>query len=517
MAQAPKSKASSGKQVAKKKKSSTAFSISDLAAQVESEFDPKAAEANGGKKAQQSPRRAVGGVSSDDLDPIDPQIPHSRRFLKTGQANAGYEDKGEGLMGKLGSNVKGLIGNFRVKEMEREKIIELRKMIGHLKDTKMTSSSAGSSSTPTAETLKKDIKTKTQRLKEKRKKINANAKSKDDKKDQNIIGLRNELEKLKKKYPNDDNLVILDSILTTRDGCLIHRSTEERVSSLTSALRQASRAISNRYLTTYAVDVLFEIYFLYIEALRKLFLDKLRKVSGSEVRPNPIAVESLRRDIRVINVLLEQRKLKKTISNVTQKLNGFGYPFVAMTPILVSKTFAAEGRDDNERIGPGTVKLNKFLVRIYLNVFAQVPILQPIAKKMCDALPDEHMCKVLIANVNLDNGYTQLKIAKAAKDSTIAKQTLALFNFGKQFIRSNIKDSASTAAEGRILLRTAEMAEEYAFMEDKIDPTIVTYGYQCATMAISFYEKEVEGIIRRLFEIADIKKIDLREPHGESQ
>ncbi|MBU2514308.1 hypothetical protein KJ966_23475 [bacterium] len=510
MMQASKKTAPSGKQTEKKKKSSSAFNISELAAQVESEFDPNAAGAKKKEKAQQPHRTTSRITGSDDLDPIDPQIPYNRRFLKNRQSSSGSEEKGEGLIGRLGSNVKGLIGNFRVKEMEKEKIIELRKMIGHLKDTKVTSSTAATTPITTAE----DQKTKAQLLKESRKKINANAKLKEEKKDKNIIGLRNEIEKLKKRYPNDDNLVILDSILTTRDGCLIHRTTEERVSSLTSALREAAKTVANQYLTTYSIEVVIEIYFLYLEALKKLFLDKLRKISGADIRPDPIAVESLRRDIRVLNVLLEQHKLKKTISNIAQKLHGFGYPFIAMTPMLVSKTFSSSSRDDNEKVGPGTIKLNKFLIRIYLNVFAQIPIFQPIAQKICDALPDEYMCKVLIANVNMDNAYTQLKISKAAKDSTLGKQTLALFNFGKHFIETNIKDSASTASEGRILLRTAEMAEEYAFTNDKVDANIVKYGYKCANMAISFYEKEVEGIIRRLYEVADIKKIDLQEPIG---
>ncbi len=511
MAQASKKKAPKKGTARSKSAPNSVYSIADLAAQVESEFDPQAKKSGNGSSS--APKRQTKRVSFEDLDPIDRQIPFNRQFLRLKQVESGVDDKGAGLMGKLGSNMKGLISGFRGKEMEREEVIQLRKTIGTLKETKV---SAGSAPTPPPVSTVDDPggpKTKSQLLDEKRKKIQAKSKGdKKDRKDKNIIGLRNELEKLKKKFPADYNLIILDAILTTRDGCLIHRTTEERVTTLTSALRDAASVTSKNYLTTFSVDVVFDIYFLYLEALKKLFVDRFKKISTASVRQDPVTVESARRDIRIINVLLEQKKLKKTVFNVAQKLNGFGYPYISMTPMDVAKSFGASDGNENEKIGPGTVKLNKFLIRIYLNVFAQIPMLQPVAQKICDALPDDHTCRVLIANVNLDNGYTQLKISKAAKDPAVLKQTLALFNYGKQFIKSIMKDSPNSAAEGRILLRAAEMAEEYGFVANKVEPDIIKHGYQFATLALPFYKDEAESIIRRLFEIGDLKKIDLREP-----
>ena len=115
----------------------------------------------------------------------------------------------------------------------------------------------------------------------------------------------------------------------------------------------------------------------------------------------------------------------------------------------------------------------------------------------------------MIANVNMDNAYTQLKISKAISDPALQKQTLSLYTYGSQFIKSTIKNNANSTSEGRIMLRTAEMAEEYGFINDKVEPEILKFGYECANMALPFYKDEAESIIRRLYEIADIRKVNL--------
>ncbi len=495
------------KNTAKKKNPVPDFDLASLAAKVEDEFSGKDPEK---KEASKPKRKVVQATSFDDLNPIDPQIPFNRQFLTTGLGISPENEKGGGLMGKFGTNVKGLIGTLRSQEMERDEIVRLRKMVGNLKKTKIEASAKPKESELTGESLPQELKSKRDLLKEKRKKIKQKSKEKAEIKDKNLIGLRIEIEKLKKKFPADENLVVLDAVLTCRDGCLPHRSIDERVVSLSAALREAGNVVINKYLTTYSIDILFDIYFLYLEALSKLCMDRYRKVSTADTRPNPALVSSIKRDIRVLKILMDQQKLKKTISNIAQKLNGFGYPFVSMTPMFVAKSFSESAGNDNEKIGPGTYKLNKFLIKIYLSIFAQIPMFQPIASKFCDALPsDDYQSKVMIANVNMDNGYTQLKISKATNDPAIKKQTLSLYNYGSQFVKSTIKNNANSAAEGRIMLRTAEMAEEYGFLTDKVEPEILRFGYECASLALSFYKEEAEAIIRRLYEIADIRKINL--------
>jgi hypothetical protein len=483
------------------------FDLASLAAKVEDEFSGKEPNKEEGKKPK---KKAVQAASFDDLEPVDSQIPYNRQFLSANFGIKSNGQKGAGIMGKFGSNVKGLLGNLRSQGMEREDIIRLRKMVGSLKKTKVEAGSKSKGPELTAETLPKELKTKRDLLKEKRKKIKQNSKEKAGLKDKNLIGLRIELEKLKKKYPADENLVVLDAILTSRDGCLPHRSIEERVASLSAALRDAGNIVVNKYLTTFSIDTLFDIYFLYLEALNKLYVDRFRKVSAATIRANPVLVSSIKRDIKILKILMDQFKLKKTIANIAQKLNGFGYPFMSMTPMFVAKSFSDSGGNDNDKIGPGTYKLNKFLIRIYLSVFAQIPMFQSIASKFCDALPgDDYQSKIMIANVNMDNAYTQLKIAKATNDPAVQKQTLSLFSYGSQFVKSTIKNNANSAAEGRIMLRTAEMAEEYGFLTEKVEPEILKFGYECASMTLSFYKEEAEAIIRRLYEIADIRKINI--------
>jgi hypothetical protein len=461
-------------------------------------------------------QRTVGtksGSSSEELHPIDELIPYNRRFLKLGQhGKSDSEISSSGIISKFGSNVKGIFSGFRPREMERPEVIRLRAIVGDLKDIKGT----GPGSLMEIQTdFPAEAKTRKELLDEKRKDISK--KAKEGKKDKNQIGLRIEIEKLKKKFPTDGNLTILDAILTCREGCLPHRSIEDRVASLASALRESGQVMSGNFLTTYAIDTVIDIYFLYLETLKKLFMERSKKLTGPGNNKSSIAAKSLNRDIKVLNILLNQSKLKKTINNVAQKLNGFGYPFVAMTNMHVSKTYSSDSSSDNEKIGPGTVKLNKFLIRIYMTVFSQIPIFQPLATRLCDALPFDYQCRIMVANVNIDTAYTQLKISKAMKAGTVSKQILALFLYGRQVVKATIKRNANTPAEAKILLRTAEMAEEYAFLNNQADPDVIKFGYHCASMALSFFKVESESIIRRLFEIADIKKVDLRSPSPEQR
>ncbi len=456
------------------------------------------------------------GFSLDELNPVDRLIPFNRRFLNISSGLTGNSGGSvSSILGRLGNNVKGMFLGSRSKEMERQDIIRWRRMVGNLKDAKLPSTDSLPSTDDLSTEAPPEAKTKKERLEEKRKSISQKAKEGKKDKDKNQIGLRIEMEKLKKKYPSDGNLVIMDAILTSRDGCLPHRSINDRVSTLMQVLKETGRLVANKSMTTYSVDTLFDIYFLYLESLKKLFLERMRKLKEAGTSQNSTQMKSLIRDSKLLNILLGQIKLKKTINNVAQKLNGFGYPFISMSTLSVSKTFNAEPGADNEKIGPGTVKLNRFLVKIYLNVFSQIPIFQPIASRLCDALPNDHESKIVIANVNIDNAYTQLKISKVIGSPTIPKQTLALFLYGRQIIRSNIKDNASNPAEARVLLRTAEMAEENAFLNDKVDPETIKFGYRCASLALSFFKPEAERIIRRLFEVAELRKIDLRESSSE--
>ncbi|MCG8334763.1 MAG: hypothetical protein MJE63_09620 [Proteobacteria bacterium] len=469
------------------------------------------------RRSTQIAGRSNPGYVTGELDPIDELIPYNRRFLNiSGHSSRDLGSSASGLLGKIGSSLKSMFGSSRVKEMERPEIVRLRKKVGDLKDSMFSSSSHTPTDDGPSSTESSGPKSKKELLEEKRKNLGKKAKEGKKKSDKNQIGLRIEIEKLKKRYPTDDNLRMMDAILTSRDGCLPHRSIDERVASLGAALKETGQLVANRYLTTFGIDTLIDIYFLYLEALKKLFLERSRKLKEEHRAQNSTPVKSLTRDIKLLNVLLGQTKLKKTINNVAQKLNGFGYPFVSMTGLAVSKTFNAEPGAENEKIGPGTVKLNRFLVRIYLNVLSQIPIFQPIASRLCDALPNDHQSKIMVANVNIDNAYTQLRISKIIGSVTVPKQILALFLYGRQIVRSTIKQNASNPAEARILLRTAEMAEEYAYLNDNVDPETIKFGYLCATMTLSYFKPESEQIIKRLFEIADKRRVDLRESSSDA-
>lgn len=497
-------KSASGKRsIAKQQTGSSAFDFSEMTVE-ESKPTPKATSRNkaGGKPQQATTSRSV----NYDLNPIDDLVPYNRRFLNL--AGEGPDKSGKtSVFGKFGSAAKGLFNGSRTKLMDKEEMTTLRNKVGDLKNTKVVNHAPSNTEAPAAVATPVAQKTKSQRLQESRQKISE--KSKEPQKDKHLIGLRIEIERLKRQYPGDGNLTILDAILTSRDGCLIHRTNEERVASLAAALKEASFTVANKYLTTYAVETLFDIYFLYLESLKKYFAERLRKVS-SDKRNSQAAIESVRRDIRVLNLLLEQKKYQKTIISVGKKLHAFNHAYEPISALDIAKSFSNSGKGDNEKIGPGTVKSIKFMVKNYLNVFAQIPMLQPIARKLAASLPDDIESKLIKANMDMDNAYTQIKISKLGNDKTVAKQMFALFNYGKQIINSTIKDNAASAPEARILLRTGEMAEEFAFLNDKVEPEILKSGLRYATMAIGHYKNEAQAVIRRVHEIAELRKLDLQ-------
>ncbi|MBU3915122.1 hypothetical protein KKA14_06255, partial [bacterium] len=367
--------------------------MSEIKNSVENDFGEGSSSSKNSKG--RTAKKAPASIPLEGLDSISDCIPYSRTFIKSRQSSRKKkDDKGGGLM----HNLKGMIGGMKSREMDIKDVLEMRVSIGNLKKTQIAPSAPSiAGATLSSEVPSREQKTKRQLLEEKHKSLKAQSKLA--KPDNTAIGLRIEIEKMKKKYPNDYNLIILSSIVTCRDGCLKHRTIEERVASLYSALQEAGEVVLNDYLTTFSIDTLLDIYFLYLTALKKQYVDNFKKISSAEQHISQVVVESTRRDIRIINALLDQKNLKKTIFNVTQKLNGFKYPFESMTPFTVAKSFNKDASNENEKTGPGTVKLNRFLIRIYLSVFAQIPFLQPLAKKLCDGLPDDQPSRVLIANV----------------------------------------------------------------------------------------------------------------------
>lgn len=383
--------------------------------------------------------------------------------------------------------------------LSKEEIIQLRKSVGDLKSIadEITNKAEGNDA---QEEESNRPKSKKEMLEERRKTLGD--KTKTEKKGNPGVGMRITIEKQKKNYPNDPNLTILSAILTSKDSTSVHRSANDRINSLYSALESTAAIVMNDYMTTYSVDVMCDIYFLYLEAVKPKLQDNLKSVKASESH-------SIRRDIHVLNMLLEQKRLKKTISNIAKKLDGFGYPYESMTPFHIAKTFQASNEEADNKIGPGTVKLNKFLLRIYLNVFSQIPAMMPIAKRICDVLPSNRHCRVLIANVNIENAAMNLKIAKLNRSNEVPKMISTVFNYGKSFIGNNFAETVTSSLEAKILIKIAQMVEEMALLSPRLNPEVVTYAYNCATIALHFFKEEAEVLIRRISDIAARQRLEL--------
>lgn len=437
------------------------------------------------------------GIIVRDLKPIHRMIPYKRTFLNLTPTTDGEETQETGLFKK----VRGLFESAKGgRGLPREEVVRLRKAIGDLKNAADALDTEEGEAAPQQEEETSRPKTKKELLEEKRKALGEQ--SKGEKKQNPSVGMRIELEKLKKQYPSDPNLIILSAIMTSQDSMSVHRSINDRLSSLRLALQSVGSLVMNNYMTTYSVDVLCDIYFLYLEALKPKMMERLKGIPSSEA-------QSVRRDVHLLNMLLEHKRLKKSVSNIAKKLDGFGYPFETMSPVHIAKTFQATPEQSDEKVGPGTVKLNRFLIRIYLNVFSQIPAFMPIAKKMCDVMPNNRPARALIANVNIENAIMNMKVAKLNKSVDLPKMITAVYNYGKSFIGNNFAETVSSPLEAKILIKIAQMVEEMALISAKLDPDVITYAYNCATIALHYYKDEAEILTRRISDIASRQRMSL--------
>ena len=451
----------------------------------------------GGTAAQRAQKaRRQTGIVVHDLKPINKILPYKRSFLGLNPSIGGTSTaQNKGFLKK----VRGMFDGVKGKGLSREDLVKLRKSVGDLKSL-VENTEGNDDGTGSQGEDSNRPQTKKEMLEAKRKALGD--KNKTEKKSKPGVGMRIEIEKQKKTYPNDPNLAILSAILTSKDSASTHRSHTERISSLYSALEATGAVVMNDYMTTYSVDVLCDIYFLYLEAIKPKLQDNLKSVKASESH-------SIRRDIHVLNMLLGQKRLKKSITNIAKKLDGFGYPYETMSPFHIAKTFQASNEESDNRIGPGTAKLNKFLIRIYLNVFGQIPAFMPIAKKICDVLPSNRHCRSLIANVNIENAVMNMQIAKLNKSAELPKMITTVYNYGKSFIGMNFADTVTSPLEAKILIKITQMVIEMALLSPRLDPEVVKYAYNCATIALHYYKDDAEVMIRRLSDIAARQRLDL--------
>ncbi|MCP4750879.1 MAG: hypothetical protein GY866_08300 [Proteobacteria bacterium] len=449
------------------------------------------------KRKKQS--RSLSGSPIRELRPIDPKIPFSRSFIHITSGGSGTGSHDQGLIRSLRKNVKGIFETVGSKDLDRKEIVRLRQGVGNLKDIgNQGETSTDAKEAPDVEPSRP--KTKKELLEERTKALGE--RSKNPRKSNSSVGIRIEIEKLKKKYPNEKILPIFSAVLTSKDGCSTLRSPKERINSLYAALQQAGEVVQNDFLTTYSVDTLFDVYFLYLDALNTKLMADLKAASQSDS-------ESVRRDIRIMHILLEHKRLKKSIANIAQKLDGFGYPFESLSPAYVTQSYKATEAQNDERIGPGTVKLNKFLVRLYLSVFSQIPVFQPLAKKLSDALPNNRNCRALIASVNMENAITKFKISKANRALELNKMILTVFNYGKSFIGTNFTETVTSSLEAKILLRIAQMVEEYSLVSSTVESDMIMYAYNCASIALHYFKEEAEVLIKKISNIAARQHISL--------
>ena len=294
---------------------------------------------------------------------------------------------------------------------------------------------------------------------------------------------------------------ILSAILTAKDSYSPHRSSKDRLASLYAALQDCAAIVIEHYLTTFSVDVTFDIYFLYLDVLNAKLKDDLKSARPSEIQP-------LRRDLHVLNVLLEQKRIRKSVSNIVSKFNGFGYPYISLSPIVISKSFKAESDASDEKIGPGTVRLNKFLIQFYLSVFAQIPSFQPLAKRIADSLPPKKESRSMITAVNLDNAIINYRIARANNASGLQGKIKAVYSYGKKYIGNRFAEMANPL-DARILIKTAQMVEELAHLGGMLDEEMIVYGYNCASVAVPYLKKEATVLTRKISELADLQDIKL--------
>jgi len=141
------------------------------------------------------------GIVVKELRSIDSKIPYKRSFIHLDASGLKETARQKGLMKGFRKNVKGLFETSKIKGIDKNDVIKLRKATGDLKEiTKQGESSEAQSEAVDGDSLRQ--KSKKELLEEKRKSLKHQSKS--EKKKDGSVGIRLEIEKLKKKFPTAD-------------------------------------------------------------------------------------------------------------------------------------------------------------------------------------------------------------------------------------------------------------------------------------------------------------------------
>ena len=192
----------------------------------------------------QSINSGPSGLVVKELRPIDNKIPYKRSFFDLEGTGRGQGSQEQGLIKSFRKNVKGLFETSKSRGIEKNAIIKLRAATGDLKEIVKESESDDEQSSGPNDGADRPL-SKKEMLESKRQ--NLKDQSKVEKKKDTSVGIRLEIEKLKKKYPSDPNPPLLSAILTAKDSYSPHRSAKDRLASLYVALQESGIIVTQQY------------------------------------------------------------------------------------------------------------------------------------------------------------------------------------------------------------------------------------------------------------------------------
>lgn len=298
---------------------------------------------------------------------------------------------------------------------------------------------------------------------------------------------RTQLQKLKKRYPNNGLLLVLSAMCTY--GMLLNSSNQrEVVRGLKMATKEAAQALLMNELSVYNLEQFIRIYFAFLDRFKRMQIRTYEKVL-----PDP-RLDGPKREILnamqiVDQMLSEKNRLQKIINHLKKKLRSSKYiTNFKFMKIREAANHIANG-NPKEKCEMGTASETIAYVHAIASSLARIPILSPLVDKVLEQLPDSNKMFLLRKiSLNSTRNLSKFRMASAEGDR------VAMTRLGKLILKENV--NAILKLEGQSLYQPFE-TDPFFNLAFVAEMTVDLYSSQDHHKILSTAIGAMDAVIQR--------------------
>ncbi len=241
---------------------------------------------------------------------------------------------------------------------------------------------------------------------------------------------RNQIDKLKKRYPNSPSIFMLSAICSY--GMLSNScNQDEMLESLKTATKEAATSMHS-YLSVHNCEFFFKIYFSMLEKLKRKqthVLDALRKDNRAKVSRRKVMNAMALTD----QLASEQSRITQIMNRLKKKMTSSHYS--ASFNLLDIKRAANNivNRNPSEKSNVGTAMDMITYVYALSIAMARVPLLSPLTGKILALFPDDHQSLMLRKiSIRSVRNFSKMKLSAIESDRSV------MTTLGKTLLKENL-------------------------------------------------------------------------------